>query len=166
MERSDRIVLGLFAATIVATLAVVGFVVASRRDRTGTVAYPVPAGPSCDARVDRGVLPTWARTGFSDPEPRVPHVIGRRGELAAILFGDPLSAPPDPDRSNKILWVARETPEPGPLRLEASARGRVVRRVVESGPGPSIVDLPAGCWTVEARWRGGVDELDLRYAPG
>ena len=118
--------------------------------------------PSCG--VERGVLPEWARTGFSDPEPRMPHVVGDRGRLAAILFGDPLVAPPARDRSNKILWVARRTPEPGPLRLRARDGDRIVRRVVESGPGPSIVDLPAGCWTVTAAWNGGEDTLDLSYA--
>jgi len=119
--------------------------------------------PSCEARVDRGVLPDWARTGFSDPEPRMPHVVGRRGELAAVLFGDPLTAPPRPERSNKILWVARRTPQPGPLRLVAERDGRSLTRVVESGPGPSGVDLPAGCWRVRATWPGGEDELELRY---
>jgi hypothetical protein len=165
VQRSDRIVLGLFAATVVVTLAVVGLVVASQRDTTDSVSYGDPGEERC-AGVDRGVLPTWARTGFSDPEPRMPHVISRRGRLVAILFGDPLTAPPRPDRSNKILWVVRATSASGPLRIRAWSNGRSRTRVVESGPGPSIVDLPAGCWTVQARWPGGRDELDLRYAPG
>jgi hypothetical protein len=92
-------------------------------------------------------------------------VIGADGELAAILFGDPLTAPPSPDRSNKILWVARRTPRPGPLRLVAEDGTRTVRRVVESGPGPSIVDLPAGCWRIAATWRGGEDVVLLSYSP-
>ena len=94
----------------------------------------------------------------------MPHVVGRRKRLAAILFGDPLVAPPAKGRSNKILWVARRTPEPGPLRLRARDGQRIVRRVVESGPGPSIVDLPAGCWTVTATSNGGEDMLDISYA--
>ena len=89
---------------------------------------------------------------------------GRRGQLAAILFGDPLSATPGPDRSDKVLWVARRTPEPGPLRLVAEPDGRTVTRVVETGPGPSEVDLPAGCWRIRATWPGGEDELALTYA--
>ena len=95
----------------------------------------------------------------------MPHVLGRNGELVAILFGDPLTAPPREDRSNKILWVARRTPEPGPLRLTAlrGGMGKPVERVVENGPGPSGVDLPAGCWRITARWPGGEDELDLTY---
>jgi hypothetical protein len=165
MEGRDRMALGLFLATVVATVLVVGLVVANAGD-DGPVNRAPTEPPPCVGDVDRGVLPKWARTGFSDPEPRMPHVIGRRGELAAVLFGEPLVAPTDPDRSNKILWVARETPEPGPLRLVGTAGSRTVTRVVESGPGPSIVDLPAGCWSVLATWSGGHDELDLRYVPG
>ena len=160
MERIDRAVLAAFIAAVVVTCGVVGVVVADSRD-TGPVATNPTAEPEC--AVDRGVLPEWARTGFSEPEPEIAHVVGVRGELAAILFGDPLTAPPRPDRSNKILWVARRTPEPGPLRLTAVQGGRRVTRVVESGPGPSIVDLPEGCWRISARWPGGEDELELRY---
>ena len=42
---------------------------------------PAGAGSSpaaaCHSAVHKGVLPSWARTGFSDPRPRLPHVIGR-----------------------------------------------------------------------------------------
>jgi hypothetical protein len=72
-------------------------------------------------RVDRGVLPEWARTGFSDPKPKMPHVVGDAGTIAAVLFGDPLMSPPGPDRANKVLWVARTTPEP-PAQLTTSGR--------------------------------------------
>jgi len=122
---------------------------------------------ACGAGVERGVLPEWARTGFSEKEPRIAHVVGRNGELAAILFADPLVAPARTDGpENKILWVAKRTPPPGPLELTAEHDGRTEERTVESGPGPSGVDLPAGCWHVEARWPGGEDELDLTYAAG
>jgi hypothetical protein len=136
---------------------------------TGAAAIALSGGSSaaaCTASVQRGVLPEWARTGFSEKEPRIAHVIGRDGELAAILFGDPLVAPARRDGpSNKILWVARRTPPPGPLELTAEQDGRTEERTVESGPGPSGVDLPAGCWHVKARWPGGTDELDLTYLP-
>jgi hypothetical protein len=123
-------------------------------------------GPSC--AVDRGELPAWATTGFSDPHPSMPHVLGREGRITAILFGDPLSAPPDQERANKILWVTREpVSAPAPLTIHATDGDRAVERVVESGPGPSIVDLPAGCWTVSLSWGAGAhDTLDLRYAQG
>jgi hypothetical protein len=163
VERRDRIVIGSFVVTLVATCAVVVAVIATQRDTSDSVAQPLPVEPGCVAQVRRGVLPVWARTGFSEPEPRMPHVVGDHGRLVAILFGDPLVGPPARDRSNKILWVARRTPEPGPLRLVADDGERQVRRVVDSGPGPSIVDLPAGCWSVTASWNGGEDVLDLSY---
>ena len=119
--------------------------------------------PAC--RVDRGVLPEWARAGFSESAPRAPHVVGRSGEIAAVLFGDPLTAPPRPDRGNKILWVARETPPLGDLEIQAQRPGgKTVRRVVKRGPGPSIIDLPApGCWRLTLTWAGHRDTLDLEY---
>ena len=154
-----------FAATtfVALCLALAGAVGA----RGAAVAAPGP----CDVRVSRGVLPVWARTGFSDPKPRIAHVIGASGRIAAILFGYPLRSPPAKDRSNKILWVSRDSVKPlSGLRIEAQrlrgARrlGAVVRRTVAGGPGPSIIDLPAaGCWRLTLRWSGRVDTLDLRY---
>ena len=122
---------------------------------------------SCGA-VDRGELPSWATAGFSDPHPSAPHVGGRGGAITAVLFGDPLVAPPDKERSNKILWVARRPVNaPGALKIRARDGSRVVDRTLESGVGPSIVDLPAGCWTLDLRWSdGGHDSLMLRYAQG
>jgi hypothetical protein len=120
---------------------------------------------ACHADVQRGVLPEWARTGFSDPEPKMPHVLGRSGAITAILFGDPLTSPPRPDVANKILWVSRKIPKP-PAQLTIRARQgeRVVKRVVDVGP--SYVDLPApGCWQLSLSWTGGGhDTLDLNYA--
>jgi hypothetical protein len=117
-----------------------------------------------DCHVDRGVLPEWARTGFSDPEPRMPHVVGDAGRIAAVLFGDPLTAPPAPDRGNKILWVARRTPEPpAQLTIRATQGDRTATRKVDVGP--SYVDLPPGCWRLSLSWTGGhEDALDLAYA--
>ncbi len=113
--------------------------------------------------VDRGVLPTWARTGFSDPQPKMPHVLGHGGEITAILFGDPLTSPPLPDRANKVLWVPRETPLTY-TRLAITARqgDRTVTRKVDLGP--SYVDLPApGCWQLTLKWAGHEDALNLHY---
>src|SRR3954447_6119576 len=122
------------------------------------------AKPSACA-VDRGAIPAWARAGFSDPQPRAPHVVGDSGRIAAILFGDPLVAPPAKDRANKILWVAKHQ-ESGDLRIRARRDGQVLERTVPGGPGPSIVDLPAGCWRLTLTWAGGSDTLDLGYAQG
>jgi hypothetical protein len=137
-------------------------------------AAAAPAGssaPACHSVVHHGVLPTWARTGFSDPRPRLPHVIGRSGEIAALVFGYPLRSPPGKDRANKILWVSRRAVKPlSDLRIRAQRMegrrrvGRPVTRVVVGGPGPSGIDLPAaGCWRLTLRWSGRSDQLDLRY---
>jgi len=143
-------------------------------------ATAAPAGSSaragssvaaCHSAVHHGVLPTWARTGFSDPRPRLPHVIGRSDEIAALVFGYPLRSPPGKDRANKILWVSRRAVRPlSDLRIRAQRMegrrrvGRPVTRVVVGGPGPSGIDLPAaGCWRLTLRWSGRSDQLDLRY---
>ena len=111
------------------------------------------------------MLPEWARTGFSDPEPKMPHVLGRDHRIVAVLFGDPLVAPPARDRANKILWVSRDPLQPlSDLRIRASDGSRTVSRVVQGGPGPSLIDLPAGCWHLSLSWSGRSDSLDLRYA--
>jgi hypothetical protein len=133
-------------------------------------AAPIP----CRARVHHGVLPTWARGGFSDPRPRMPHELGRSGNIAALLFGDPLVSPPRRDHSNKILWVSRlPYAEHTDLRIRAQRMiggrsvGAPVTRAVDGGPGPSIVDLPAaGCWRLALRWSDERDSIDLRYARG
>ena len=136
---------------------------------------PSPAAVACAAQVDRGVLPSWARAGFTDPEPKMPHAVGRSDKIAAILFGDPLSSPPSTDHSNKILWVPQlgyasaQALAISAQRMEGAAPvGAPVERRVEGGPGPSIIDLPdPGCWRLTLAWSGWTDTLDLEYvAPG
>lgn len=92
--------------SIALLLASVALVSCGAPAPTGGFATPVAA--ACIPRIDRGVLPDWARAGFSEAEPKVPHVVGASGQVAAILFGDPLSSPPSDGRANKILWVARQ----------------------------------------------------------
>ena len=129
------------------------------------VARAASGSPESCTEPNRGVLPEWARTGFSDPEPRMPHVVGDDGKIAAILFGDPLTSPPDPERGNKILWVSRDEVVPlSDLQIRAEHDGDVVNRVVRGGPGPSIIELPeAGCWHMTLRWSGRSDTLALQY---
>ncbi|MFG2008470.1 hypothetical protein ACGFNF_05285 [Micromonospora sp. NPDC048868] len=126
----------------------------------------------CGSRVETGPLPDWADAGFSGST-RMPHVLGARGEIVAVLFGHPLSRSRKHGTNNKILWVARPaaTPPaattPDALRITATLDGAGTRvtREVAGGPGPSIVDLPrAGCWHLELRWSGRTDVLDLVYA--
>ncbi len=132
------------------------------------------AAPACQMALQQGVLPVWARAGFSDVKPRMPHVLGGFGEIAALVFGYPLLAPPGKNRSNKILWVSHRAQQPmSNLRIRAQRMrgsrpvGTVVTQTVIGGPGPSIVDLPtAGCWRLALRWSGRADTLDLRYEPG
>jgi hypothetical protein len=138
---------------------------------SSTVPGASSTAPACHSAVHHGVLPTWARTGFSDLRPRLAHVIGRSGEIAALVFGYPLRSPPLKDRGNKILWVSRRAVKPlSDLRIRAQRMegrrrvGRPVTRVVVGGPGPSGINLPApGCWRLTLRWSGRTDELDLRY---
>jgi hypothetical protein len=142
-------------------LVVLAVAVLARPSRSATA--------SC-APLNQGVLPEWARTGFSDPRPKIAHALGRSERVAAILFGD-LVSPPRKDSGNKILWVSRD-PVKAMSDLRISAQrvedgrpvGRPVRRVVVGGPGPSGIDMPAaGCWRMTLRWSGRTDELDLAY---
>ena len=143
------------------------------------VAGAVPAGARsdtsrCHSQVSRAVLPIWARGGFSGPQPRMPHAVGRSGQIAAIVFGYPLRSPPAQGRNNKILWVSRtqaKTIAPFWIRAQrmdgARPVGAPVRHIVSTGPGPSIVDLPeAGCWRFTLSWSGRKDSLDLAYGAG
>jgi hypothetical protein len=124
----------------------------------------------CGTVVETGALPTWARTGFSNPEAGgVPFVRGTDGNIVAILFGGRLFAPEAKDISNKVLWVSRSEQQPmEPLVIDAQRAGtsQTVRREVPGGPGPSNLDLPApGCWHLSLSWDNGQqqDSLDLVY---
>jgi hypothetical protein len=113
--RKARLLLlaGLVAAAIVAP--------AGSEARTERAA----ATPTrCHMELRTGVLPVWARAGFSGPRPRIPHVLGRSGRIAAILFGYPLRSPTAPGRNNKILWVSRTLPgTPAALWIKAQRMG-------------------------------------------
>ena len=140
-----------------------------------TASQPVPAS-SCAATVVYGSLPTWARAGFSPPSVAMPHVLGSRGDIVAVLWAqhDPLVTPTPPNRANKILWVSKLPVSVG-SSLEITARqliggaavGAVQLRTVLGGPGPSTIDMPtAGCWQFTLRWSGHVDTVNLPYAAG
>jgi hypothetical protein len=161
IRRARRSLLVAALPGLLATLAAV--LPASAAQRSAT---------PCAASIDRGVLPVWGRAGFTEAKPRIAHVVGRSGDIVAILFALPLSSPPAKTHGNKILWVSRRSAESSaPLHIRAqrmSGRrpvGKPVSRTVAGGPGPSIIDLPAaGCWRMALNWSGRSDSLDLRYA--
>src|SRR4051794_40166578 len=85
---------------------------------------PTPsAARSCDS-VDKGSLPTWARGGFTPADQAIPHVVGDSGDIAGVLFGDPLSSPRAGGGSNKILWVSGpQVSAPVDLKIHAMLNG-------------------------------------------
>jgi hypothetical protein len=100
----------------------------------------------------------------------MPYEVGRSGEIAAIVFGFPLLAPPSTVRSNKILWVSRQVTTADRLDISAQQMdgvtpvGDPLKQSVAGGPGPSIVDQPAaGCWRFTLSWADRTDSLDLAY---
>jgi len=65
--------------------------------------------------------------------------------MAAIVFADPLVAPADPSRANKILWVAKQTPAATEtLVIHGTLHSSELTHSVNIGtaPGPWYVDMP------------------------
>jgi hypothetical protein len=97
--------------------------------------------------------------------------LGRDRDIAALLWKNPLLAPPSATARNKILWVSRVPVNGSALLIDAQRMigsrpvGAVVRHRVDGGPGPSLVNLPAGCWRLTLHWSGHSDSLDVRYVP-
>jgi len=164
-RRRRRTVLAVPAA-VVAVCAVIGVTALVRGPDPNIATRPASA---CTTP-RQAVLPTWARTGFSDPAPVMPFVTSASGRLVAILFGD-LTAPPAPDSGNKILWVASPDVNPGPAPADFQIDGRLeggsmtMSTTVQGGPGPSGVEVPApGCWLLDLTWGGYHDTIALNWA--
>lgn len=125
---------------------------------------------SCTSSITNSALPTWARTGFTPPDVPVRHVEGERGLIVGVVFGYPLSPQPRADGgNNKILWVGKVAGggASADLKITATLNGTSVTatRVIEGGPGPSIVDLPeSGCWTFDLAWGRHRDRVAVPYA--
>ena len=127
-------------------------------------------GTACPVHVVNGVIPSWARAGFSSPKPTMNYELGQHGRIVALLWAYPLLYPPPTTHNNKILWVSK-VPAGGPPLIIAAQRvagrkpvGRAVHLQVPGGPGPSIINLPAaGCWHLSLTWSGRSDTLDLDY---
>jgi hypothetical protein len=167
--RAGVIAAGLSAA-VAAAVAIVALAVIGHARQAPAGRATNAAVRACRPQISDGVLPRWARAGFSARRPRIPHELGRSGRILAIVWGR-LDSPPSRDHSNKINWVSRVRIIPGrTLRIEAQRMngttpvGAPVRRRLVGGPAASIIDLPApGCWRLTLRWSGWRDELDLRY---
>jgi hypothetical protein len=156
------------AGVAVAALVLLGH--DHRADRPAALGDHRATVLACRSEVRIGVLPVWARAGFSEARPRIPYELGASGRIAAIQWGT-LKSPPSDNPTNKILWVSRVSTRPGSsLRILAQRMtgtkrdGAPVRRAVPGGPGPSIINLPVpGCWRLTLRWSGWTDQLDLQY---
>jgi hypothetical protein len=117
-----------------------------------------------------GHLPAWTTTAH--PPSGIPYALSKQGNVAAILFGNPLRSGHPTGHSNKILWIVREPRNGRSLNLTArplhlpSPTLRVVD-AADSSPGeiyPSILDVPtSGCWHLMLEWDGNRAALDLRY---
>jgi hypothetical protein len=143
-------------------------VVGHGRQGSGSVVAATPA-PACDGTPRSEVVPEWARAGFSDPNPVVPFVRSRSGNVVGVLFGGRLWSPPRAGVSNKVLWVWRQVPggATGDVTMTAQLSGTdtVVTRGLPRPEGPSTVDLPRpGCWRITLHSPGGTDTIDLDYA--
>jgi len=167
LRSCSRVLSGLAAALAAVGLATLG----ALGPAVSAVASTPSTSGACRPQVTVGVLPAWARAGFSSPRPRMAYSLGRGVKIAALLWANPLLSPPSKNYNNKILWVSREPPVPG-SDLQISAQrmsgsrplGAPVARRVIGGPGPSIINLPsAGCWRFRLRWSGRTDTIDLRY---
>ncbi|MEP6560724.1 MAG: hypothetical protein ABJD68_06550 [Nakamurella sp.] len=152
-------------AAVLAVLVVLAGVWVSRPSAAGPVTEP----SSACAPLQTGPLPDWARAGFSSPDGN-PFQLSAGGSIAAVVFANPLVAPPAQDQANKILWVARDTPVgTDTLRIDGTLEGGDMTHSVNLGaaPGPSYVDMPApGCWQLTLTWGTHTDTINLRWDSG
>jgi hypothetical protein len=163
-SRHRRLVTLAPLAAAVAVLAVATTALALRPGNT----QPAVSPTSACSPVQTGVLPTWARAGFSDPVPSASFVTSQDGQMVAIIFADPLRSPTSTDAANKILWVAKDpASQNSTLRISGQMEGgtATMQTTVEGGPGPSTVDVPmAGCWQFRLAWGNHHDVINIPYA--
>lgn len=162
VRQHRRLIAGPIAVSV-AVLLVLGVGWVARSPGMGSAS----PGPSACQPLLTTPVPVWARAGFTGTT-YPPFAYSASGNLVAIVFGDPLTAPPANNHNNKILWVARAG-SPGDLVITGHLEGadRTARIDTGASPGPSIVDLPApGCWHLNLRWGDHTDTIDLRWAPG
>lgn len=164
---------------VVAIVATMCLVLACGSTRSGV--HPVASrtlvvSGGCGAtKLYRGRPLGWTKSAFADSSPGPPpwpHALSERGNVVAIVFGNPLRAGEPADHTNKILWIMRLPRLGSPLTIEATpwhAATPLIRRSwpADSSPGeiyPSYVNVPtAGCWHLTLRWAGHTDGIDLHY---
>ncbi len=101
-----------------------------------------PSSPSrCAEHAVNGIIPSWARAGFSEPRPVMHYELADHGDVVALLWAYPLLSPPATTHNNKILWVSRVPTNGSPLLISAQrmvgseAVGAAVPRQVAGAPG-------------------------------
>lgn len=160
--RRRRVAIAGPIAAAVAVLVVLGSVWAAHGPGPG----PARPAPSACQSLLTTPIPMWARAGFTGRS-YPPFAYSASGDLVAIVFGDPLTAPPTADHNNKILWVVRGGAN-ADLVITGSLEGsdRTATIDTDSPPGPSIVDMPApGCWHLHLRYGNHTDSINLRWTP-
>src|SRR4051794_20911234 len=161
--RRGRLVGGAALAGLVAAAVAVVAVVAVRPDAEGA-SSALPGTSVCRSTVVTGVLPEWARGGFSDPKPVMPYVTSASGRIVAIIW-EPLTGPPRDDSGDKVLWVWQRPTGGVHAVARLDGTGPAVSFVDPGVTGPSSVRLPSpGCWRVTVTWPGGSDTIDLAAA--
>jgi hypothetical protein len=120
-----------------------------------------------------GGIPAWLDAAGAQNNPSgLPYVLASPTNAAGFVFGYPLTAGPQQNHGNKILWVVG-TPRNG-SSLEITGRPLSaltpvvhVTQAANSSPGeiyPTIVDVPKpGCWHFDLAWAGNKTSVDLLY---
>ena len=168
--RVQRRVLGGVAIVAVVALGAVGIahLLPSGNDTTPVAPATTVAG-TCAAPSTADDLPSWADS--ANPPSAIPHLVSPDGNVAAVLFGDPLAVGPK-DKQNKILWIVRQTRDGQPLKIAATLPGSDAPTVhltflANSGPGeiyPSAVNVSKpGCWHFALAWNGHRSAINLLY---
>jgi hypothetical protein len=161
--RRRRLGGGAALASVAAAAVAVVAVVEARPD-AGRASSAVPGTSVCRSTVVTGVLPQWARGGFSDPQPVMPYVRSASGTIVAIIW-EPLTGPPRDDSGDKVLWVWQRPASDVHAVARLEGTGPAVSFVDPGVTGPSSVRLPSpGCWRVTITWPGGSDTIDLAAA--
>ena len=157
--RQRRLLIAAPAAAVLAAAGIVAGIALAQPPETSPAG---PAEPSACTPLRTDKPPVWARGGFTG-QGYPPYATSSSGDVVAIVFGNPLSAPPSEQHANKILWVVRggaTTHIRVVARLEGS--GRSTRMRVPAGP--SIVDMPsAGCWKLSLHLGDRQDSINLRW---